>query len=74
MRDTGRGIPENEQDRVFDFAYTTKDGGHGLGLAMVHQIVVEEHGGHIELDSAPGSGTTVRLLLPRGADRAEESV
>ena len=64
VSDTGRGIPESEQDKVFDFAYTTRDGGHGLGLAMVHQVVVEEHGGRVSLDSRPGQGTRVTLTLP----------
>ncbi len=62
--DDGPGIEEAEQERVFEFGYTTRDGGHGLGLAMVHQIVVEEHGGRVELESAPGTGTTFRLELP----------
>ncbi|MFG0319462.1 MAG: ATP-binding protein [Planctomycetota bacterium JB042] len=62
--DDGPGIEEAEQERVFEFGYTTRDGGHGLGLAMVHQIVVEEHGGRVELESAPGEGATFRLELP----------
>jgi len=65
--DTGHGIPESEQERVFDFAYTTRDGGNGLGLAMVHQVVVEEHGGRVSLDSRPDEGTRVSLAFPRGA-------
>jgi signal transduction histidine kinase len=51
---------------VFDFSYTTREGGHGLGLAMVHHVVVEEHGGRVTLDSAPGQGTRVALVFPRG--------
>lgn len=64
--DTGPGISPSEQERVFEFGYTTREGGHGLGLAMVHQIVVEEHGGRVTLQSEPGAGTTFRLELPRG--------
>jgi signal transduction histidine kinase len=65
--DSGHGIPESEQERVFDFAYTTRDGGNGLGLAMVHQVVVEEHGGRVSLDSRPDEGTRVSLAFPREA-------
>lgn len=75
VADTGRGVPEEDQERVFDFAYTTREGGNGLGLAMVHHCVVEEHGGRVSLDSRPGEGTRVRLALPvgvGGATREEE--
>lgn len=64
VADTGKGIPEEDREKVFEFAYTTREGGSGLGLAMVHHCVVEEHGGRILLDSEPGRGTRVRLLLP----------
>jgi len=67
VADTGSGIPTEDQDRVFEFSYTTREGGTGLGLAMVHQCVVEDHGGRVTLDSAPGQGTRVRLALPVGA-------
>jgi signal transduction histidine kinase len=70
VEDTGSGIPEDQQDRVFDFAYTTREGGNGLGLAMVYQCVVEDHGGRVALESAPGKGTRVRLALPLGPPRA----
>jgi len=68
--DTGRGIPEEDQERVFDFAYTTREDGHGLGLAMVHQVVAEDHGGRVTLDSRPGEGTRVLLAFPRPAGAA----
>jgi two-component system NtrC family sensor kinase len=64
VADTGRGIPEEDRERVFDFAYTTREGGTGLGLAMVHHSVVEEHGGRVELLERDGGGTRVRLVLP----------
>lgn len=67
VEDTGRGIALEEQERVFEFGYTTRADGHGLGLAMVHQIVVEEHGGRVGLASAPGVGTRVRIELPASA-------
>ena len=64
VTDTGCGIPEGERERVFEFAYTTRDDGHGLGLAMVHHVVVEDHGGRVTLASRPGEGTEVRLVFP----------
>ena len=64
VSDTGVGIPAEDADRVFDFAFTTREGGTGLGLAMVYQCVVEDHGGRVDLKSALGRGTTVRLALP----------
>ena len=64
VSDTGCGIPEEHREHVFDFAYTTREGGNGLGLAMVHHCVVEEHGGRVWLDSTPGVGTSVRIALP----------
>jgi signal transduction histidine kinase len=66
VADTGCGIPEEDRERVFEFAYTTREDGHGLGLAMVHQVVVEDHGGRISLDSRPGEGTRVRMGFPAG--------
>lgn len=64
VTDDGSGIPSEQQEKVFEFAYTTRDSGSGLGLAMVHHCVVEEHGGRVILDSEEGRGTRVRLLLP----------
>jgi len=73
VADTGIGIAEADRERVFDFAFTTREGGTGLGLAMVYQCVVEDHGGRIDLDSAPGRGTRVRLVLPRPGAGGEVS-
>ena len=64
VADTGEGIPEEDHEHVFDFAYTTRDDGHGLGLAMVHHCVVEEHGGRVSLESSQGEGTRVSMTLP----------
>ncbi len=67
--DTGEGIPAAQQDRVFMPFFTTKDYGKGtgLGLSIVARIM-HEHGGRIELESAPGKGTTFRLWLPRARE------
>ncbi|EPX80400.1 sensor histidine kinase [Salipiger mucosus] len=65
VRDTGRGIAPEIQARVFDPYFTTHPVGQGsgLGLATVRGFV-EQSGGRIELDSAPGQGTTLRIDLP----------
>jgi two-component system, NtrC family, sensor histidine kinase PilS len=62
--DTGRGMTEEEQGRLFTPFSTAFDGGTGLGMAIVARIV-ERHQGHIEVESKPGMGTTVRIRLPR---------
>jgi PAS domain S-box-containing protein len=64
VRDSGRGIAAEDQDKVFNPFFTTKkDRGSGLGLAMTKKIV-EELGGKVDLKSTPGRGTTVSLYLP----------
>jgi signal transduction histidine kinase len=62
--DTGAGIPAENRDRIFDPYFTTKPSGLGLGLVLTRKIV-EAHGGKIVLDSQPGNGTRIRILLPR---------
>ncbi len=63
VRDTGMGIPPENLDRIFEPFFTTKDGGTGLGLAIASQIATD-HGGRLTCESAPGDGTTFRLILP----------
>jgi len=64
VRDTGKGIPADLQQRIFEPAFTTKsvEGGTGMGLAVVRRVV-DTHGGQLSLDSAPGRGTCVRIRL-----------
>ena len=64
IADTGTGIPKEDLPRVFDPYFTTRSSGTGLGLAIVHKIV-EAHGGEVRLESEPGQGTTVTILLPQ---------
>lgn len=67
--DDGSGMPEDVLKRVFDPFFTTKmgQGGTGLGMNIVYNIVTGRLGGRITIDSAPGVGTAVRMLLPRTA-------
>jgi signal transduction histidine kinase len=66
VRDTGRGIPAAQRAHIFEPLYTTKPGGTGLGLYLVHEIVTA-HGGHVTVQSIEGQGTTFALTLPRAA-------
>ena len=71
VSDTGIGIPVQDQDRVFerfyrvDKSHSKASGGTGLGLSIVKHAV-QYHHGKIDLQSAPGKGTTIRVLLPAG--------
>lgn len=63
ISDTGSGFDDNLKEKIFNPFFTTKAAGTGLGLAIVYQII-HEHGGHIEVVSEVGKGTTFTILLP----------
>ena len=65
IRDQGPGIPSEEAERIFDPFYTTREGGSGLGLAVVHRAV-EAHRGRILAESPEGGGAEFELYLPGG--------
>jgi signal transduction histidine kinase len=71
VEDTGKGIKPEHLDHIFDPFFTTKPvgAGTGLGLSLSYGIV-QKHGGHIEVKSNPGKGTTMRVWLPVKTDDA----
>lgn len=68
VADTGRGIPAEDLGKIFDPFYSTRDDGTGLGLTIVHRIV-DQHGGRIDVESSPGSGTRFTVALPAAQER-----
>jgi len=69
FRDTGPGMDEETQRRVFEPFYTTKASGTGLGLAIVRQAA-EAHGGSVSVESRPGQGATFRIRIPAVQEEA----
>ena len=67
LRDNGPGIPPEVRAKIFNPFFTTKPTGEGtgLGLSISHDIVVQEHGGRLEVDTAPGEFTEFIVRLPR---------
>jgi len=77
VTDTGSGMSPDVLQRIFDPFFSTKPVGQGTGLGLsITRSIVEAHGGRIDVESAPGTGTTVRLRFPGAlapAQRAEAS-
>jgi len=63
ISDSGSGIPPEQMEKVFNYYYTTKEKGVGLGLPIAHRII-EAHGGQLGIESQVGSGTKVTVILP----------
>ena len=72
VKDQGIGIPPQYIDRIFDPFFTTKQKGSGLGLAISYSIV-KKHGGHVEVDSTEGTGSSFHIYLPASRQKIEES-
>ena len=69
--DNGTGMTPDVQRQAFDPFFTTRrnDGGTGLGLHIVHNLVTQQLSGRMMLESGPGQGTTFRIIMPRAASR-----
>jgi signal transduction histidine kinase/CheY-like chemotaxis protein len=63
VKDAGKGMSEEEAKRIFKGGFTTKKGGHGIGLSICKKII-DNHKGSIEVESKPNQGTTFRMKLP----------
>jgi signal transduction histidine kinase len=66
VQDTGKGMSEDVQEKIFHPFYTTKEKGTGLGLAVINKIVTDHHG-TITVSSVAGSGSTFTVRLPKKA-------
>jgi len=74
IRDTGRGIPREIMEKIYEPFFTTKEVGRGVGLGLsICYGIIENHGGRIEVDSQEDRGTTFRVFLPvpRGGEDVE---
>ena len=73
MRDNGVGMPPEVRSKLFTPFFTTKPTGEGtgLGLSISYDIVVQQHGGTITVDSRPGEFTEFTVRLPRTMQAAE---
>jgi signal transduction histidine kinase len=69
IEDTGAGMSEETLSRAFDLFFTTKPEGTGLGMALARSVI-DLHGGALDVHSAPGRGTRVRVRLPVGDEGA----
>ena len=61
--DTGKGIAQDQLQKIFYPFFTSKSEGTGMGLSVAHGIIREHHGA-IEVDSQPGKGTTFSIYIP----------
>jgi signal transduction histidine kinase len=74
ISDTGSGIPQEIQHKIFDLFFTTKEPGKGTGqgLAISYSVIAEKHKGTINLESREGKGTTFIVSLPLVSEPEQE--
>jgi histidine kinase len=74
VRDNGRGVPPEVRDRIFEPFFTTKPTGEGtgLGLSMSYDIIVQQHGGDLHLNTEEGEFAEFVITLPRTAEKGTE--
>ncbi|BAZ29684.1 response regulator receiver sensor signal transduction histidine kinase [Cylindrospermum sp. NIES-4074] len=70
IQDNGVGMSNETQNKIFDHLFTTKSVGQGtgLGLSIARQIIVEKHGGTLEVNSVPGQGSEFVIIMPIKAE------
>jgi signal transduction histidine kinase len=79
ITDTGIGMSPEVQERIFEKFYRAREArdvesqGLGLGLSLVQELI-QAHGGHVEVESTPGVGSTFRVVLPQGTDGPQEGI
>ena len=75
IADTGTGMDDATQEKIFNPFFTTRDVGHGRGqgLAVAYRIVTEKHAGSIDVESVPGEGSVFKLTIPRFGGHSEQS-
>jgi len=64
--DNGKGVEPKDLQLIFEAYFSKREGGTGLGLALVRRIV-DEHGGHVHAENNPGGGLRLELRLPTEA-------
>jgi signal transduction histidine kinase len=75
VKDSGKGIPLEIRDKIFEPFFSTKDMGKGTGLGLsICYGIVEEHGGHIKVESVPGEFSRFRVRLPAAEKEASGEV
>jgi signal transduction histidine kinase len=67
IEDSGEGVPQSDLQRIFIPFFTTKEKGHGIGLALAHRVITE-HGGTLVASSKPSAGATFTIRLPVRSD------
>lgn len=65
VTDSGKGIPKENLDKIFEAFFTTKEAGEGTGLGLsITKKIIEKHQGRVEVESEVGKGTTFKIYLP----------